>query len=299
MNILSNLISFLWYKDIDLFNENDNQLFIVMREYVDQDFKHDNLTDGIISLIWNISDNTSLVPLLLKTDYAKSLIEWIKICRKKFREDKQNALIYILLNMIRHDDGIQQFNRLNALNIIEQIQIDSDISLPLDMIRVLLTDIEQIKLESMKFLNTIVQLTIDAGTNVEYRHDGSHVCEPLTILTKLIYNDEILYTILCKIETKPSIIELFTLLVIKFYPNLSSDNDPLDNFTCVLVLNIFCRISYHPQYSQFIYDNEQLMTIIRSAANNEKNFLDTFMPQTMKSIQQAAAEILENLDVKN
>jgi len=64
-------------------------------------------------------------------------------------------------------------------------------------------------------------------------------------------------------------------------------------------LNIFWRISYHPQYSQFIYDNEQLMTIIKSAANNEKNFVDTFMPRTMKSIQQAAAEILENIDVKN
>jgi hypothetical protein len=108
-----------------------------------------------------------------------------------------------------------------------------------------------------------------------------------------------LHIILCKIETKSSIIELFTSLLIKLYPNLSSDNDPLQNFTCVLVLNIFWRISYHPQYSQFIYDNEQLMTIIKSTANNENNFVDTFMPRTMKSIQQAAAEILENIDVKN
>jgi hypothetical protein len=41
------------------------------------------------------------------------------------------------------------------------------------------------------------------------------------------------------------------------------------------------------------------MTIIKSTANNENNFVDTFMPRTMKSIQQAAAEILENIDVKN
>jgi len=299
MEILSNIISFLWYSDIKFFNENHYKLFIAIREYVDQDFTHQNLTDGIISFIWNISDNTSFIPLLIKTGYAESIIEWIKVCRTKFREGKQNAIIYILLNMIRHDDGIQQFNHLNTLNIIEQIQIDSDISLTLDMIRVLLKDIEQIKLESMEFLNAIVQLTIDAGTNIGYRHDGSHVCEPLTILTKLIYNDEILHTILCKIKTKSSIIELFTSLIIKFYPNLSSDNDALENFTCVLVLNIFWRISHHPQYSPFIYDNEQLMTIITSAANNEKNFLDTFMPRTMKNIQQAAGEILENLDVKN
>jgi hypothetical protein len=299
MNILSNLISFLWYKDIDLFNENDYQLFIVMREYVDQDFKHDNLTDGIISLIWNISDNTSLVPLLLTTDYAKSLIEWIKICRKKFREDQQIALIFILQNMVRHDDGIEQFHLLDTLNIIEQIQIDSDMSLQLSMIRILLTDIKQIKLESMEFLNRLVQLTINAGRNEKYRHDGFHVCEVLTTFTKLFYNDEILNIILSKIETKSSMIELFASLLIKFYPNLSSDNDPLENFTCVLIFNIFWRISYHQEYCQIICDNEQLISIIKSAANNEKNFIDTFMPRTMKSIEQAASEILENFHEKN
>jgi hypothetical protein len=42
------------------------------------------------------------------------------------------------------------------------------------------------------------------------------------------------------------------------------------------------------------------MSVIKSAAEgNEKNFVDTFMPRTMKSIEQAALEIFKNLERKN
>jgi hypothetical protein len=293
MDLLSNIFSLVRSTDLELFHENDYQLFIAMREYVNQDFKHDSLTDDIISFIWNISDNTSLVPLLLKTDYARSIVEWIKIREKKFRVDKQDGLIYILLNIARHDDGIEQFNSLNVLDVIEQIQFDPAMSLQLSMIRVLLTDVNYMQME---MLNTLVQLTIDAARNEEYRHEGSHVCEPLTVLTKLCSNDEILHNVFCKMELNPSLttrsmIELFVSLLIKFYPNLNPNNDPLENFTCVLVFNMLWLISNHQEYCQIICDDEQVINIIKSAANNEKNFVDTFMPRTMKDIQQAAIEI--------
>jgi hypothetical protein len=292
MEILSNLVSHLWYSDTDLFNE---QVFLAMREYVDQDLTNDNLTDGILSLLWSVSDNTSLVPILLKTDYAQSLYQWIKNSSTKFREDKQNALINILQNMSRHDDGMEQLNRLDILNIFESMQFDTNLSFSLSMIRVLLTDRNQIKFESIEFINTLVQNTIAAGEDEKYRHDGAHVGELLTVLAKLFYNDEILHMIL---KTKPSIIELFASLLAKFYPNLNSDHDPLENFTCVLLLNILCCISYHQEYSQKIFDNEQLMSIIQKTVENEANFIDTFMPRTMKSIEQTANEILKNFNEK-
>jgi len=300
MIIASNLISLVRCTDIDFFEKNEDQLLIAMREHVDHDFTHDNLTDGIISFIWNLSDNTLLVPLLLKANYAQSLIEWIENCETKFREDKQLALIYILLNMVRHDDGIDQFNALDALDVIEYIPIYSTLTLQRTMIYILLTNANKIKFESLESLTMLVQLTVDAAKNEKYRYEGSHVCEPLTVLTKLFYNDEILHIILCNIETKPplttqSMIELFASLVMKFYPNLTSNNGPLENFTCVLVLNILSLISYHEEYNRIIYDNEPLMNIIKNAANSEKNFVDTFMPRTMKNIQQAAIETLNNL----
>lgn len=298
MEILSHITSFLWYSDIELFHENVYQLLLAMREYVDEDMFHDNLTDGILSFIWNTSDNTSFVPLFLKANYAKSIVEWIQNRQTKFRDDKHYALINILLNFLRHDDGIEQLNHFHALDIIEQIEINSNISLQLDMIRVLLTDINKIKLESMEFLDELIQLIIDAGTNEKYCHDGSHVCEPLTVLTKLFFNQKILSDILSKITTKSEvIIELFISLLSKFYPKLSSNNDPSANFTCVLILNIFSCMSFHQEYYQIIYNNEQLMNIIKNAANNENIFLATFMPRTMKNIQQAAIEILKNQPV--
>ncbi|CAF4305507.1 unnamed protein product, partial [Adineta steineri] len=296
-------ISILWCSDIDLFNEYEYQLLLAMRKYVDQDFTHDDLTDGILSFVWNLSDSTILIPLLLKADYAKSLIEWINTCQTKFRDDKQIALLSILLNMIRHDEGIDQFRSLNTLNAIQHVPIESSQLLQRTMIYILLTDVNQIKLESIQILNMLVQLIIDAANSANHRYDGSHICEPLTVLTKLFYNDEILIDILNKLKiqsilTPHSFIELFISLLIKFYENLSVDRSALENFTCTLILNILWLISFHQEYYHIIYNNEQLMNIIKSAANNEKNFIDTFMPRTMKNIQQAAIEILENYHEK-
>ncbi|CAF4245948.1 unnamed protein product [Adineta steineri] len=303
MVLASGLISILWCSDIDLFNDYEYQLLLAMRKYVDQDFTHDDLTDGILSFVWNLSDSTILIPLLLKAGYAKSLIEWINTCQTKFRDDKQIALLSILLNMIRHDDGIDKFRALNTLNAIQNVPIEPSQLLQRTMVYILLTDVNQLKLESTEILNMLVQLIIDAANSANHRYDGSHICEPLTVLTKLFYNDEILIDILNKpkiqsILTPHSFIELFISLLIKFYENLSVDRSSLENFTCTLILNILWLISFHQEYYHIIYNNAQLMNIIKSAANNEKNFIDTFMPRTMKNIQQAAIEILKNYHEK-
>ncbi|CAF4697435.1 unnamed protein product, partial [Rotaria magnacalcarata] len=73
----------------------DHQLLIAMREHIDQDNKHDNLTDGIISFIWNLSDRTILIPLFINTGYPESVVQWIKIRESKFRDDKLDAPIHI------------------------------------------------------------------------------------------------------------------------------------------------------------------------------------------------------------
>ena len=125
MKMTTSITSLVQFKNDDLSKINDHQLLIAMREHIDQDSKHDNLTDGIISLIWNLSDRTILVPLLLKAGYANSVVEWIKIRENKFRDDKLDAPIHILHNISRHDDGIDQLNTHNALKVIEEIKIES------------------------------------------------------------------------------------------------------------------------------------------------------------------------------
>jgi hypothetical protein len=315
MKMTTSITSLVQFQNGDLSKIRDNELLIAMREHIDQDSKHDNLTDGIISLIWNLSDRTILVPILLNAGYANSVVQWIKNRENKFRDDKIDAPIHILHNISRHDDGIDRLNTHDALKVVEEIKIESniyddadDMTIHIAMIRALLTDINQIKFDSMKYsnkvVNMLVQLSIDAAQNERYHYNGSHVSEPLTVLVKLFYNDEILNNILSNNVPKSSlniqsIIELFASLLGKFYPKINVDNDLLENYTCVVILNLFWLISNHEKYRQIIHDHQQLMDIVKNAANDDPDYTDTFMPRTMKSIKQAANDILKNLKNKN
>jgi hypothetical protein len=315
MKMTTSITSLVQFQNGDLSKIRDNELLIAMREHIDQDSKHDNLTDGIISLIWNLSDRTILVPILLNAGYANSVVQWIKNRENKFRDDKIDAPIHILHNISRHDDGIDRLNTHDALKVIEEIKIESniyddadDMTIHIAMIRALLTDINQIKFDSMKYsnkvVNMLVQLSIDAAQNERYHYNGSHVSEPLTVLVKLFYNDEILNNILSNNVPKSSlniqsIIELFASLLGKFYPKINLDNDLLENYTCVVILNLFWLISNHEKYRQIIHDHQQLMDIVKNAVNDDHDYTDTFMPRTMKSIKQAANDILKNLKNKN
>jgi hypothetical protein len=315
MKMVTSISSTVHFQYGDLSETADQELLIAMREHIDQDSKHDNLTDGIISLVWNLSDRTILVPVLLDTGYASSVVQWIKDREMKFRDDKLDAPIHILHNLSRHDDGIDQLNTYDALKVIEGIKIESNVSddgddmrIHIAMIRALLTDINQIKIDGTNYpnqiVNMLIELSIKAAKNERYRCNGSHVSEPLTVLVKLLYNDDILDHILTNNTPESSlniqsIIELFASLLIKFYPKINLDNDLLEKYTCVVLFNLFWLISNREKYCQLIGNHTQLMEIVTNAANDEQGFKDTFMPRTMKSIKQTAEDILKNMNVHN
>ena len=315
VKMLTSITSLVRFKKDDYSKTGYHDLLIAMRQHIDQDFKHDNLTDEIISFIWNLSDSTILVPVLLDAGYGNSVIQWIRNREIKFRGDRSEAPIHILHNLSRHDDGIQQLSMLNALEVIENIQIEKktyddvyDIELHITMIRALLTDINQIQLESTKYSNNVIKMIVDlsikAAKSEQYRHNGSHVSEPLTILVKLFYNNNILHSTLCNYETKssttiPSVIEMFSLLLIKFYSKTNLNDDLLDSYTCIVLFNLFWLISNHAKYCQIIRDQGQLIDIIKRGATDEQCFANTFMPRTMKSIKQSANDILRNLNSPN
>ncbi|CAF1452298.1 unnamed protein product [Adineta ricciae] len=296
MLISSTITSSLSCEDIDLFTENEVQILDAMRQYVDKDLTHDSLTDGILSFIWNLTDNTMLVPLFLKTGYAKSIIDWTRTCRKKFREDKQIAMLSILVNILRHDDGIDEFKKFDTMNAIANVPNESDQFVQRSMIDILLNDVQHMPFDSTKILDELFRSIINASKDSKYRSDGAHISELLTVLTKLLYNDKILDEFLCKTRIEPlmttdRIIEFFISILTKFYPNVSLKNNPLNNFTCVLLFNVVWRISRHEEYRSMIPTDETLMSIVKSAAKNEKISNDSFMPRTMKSMQEAAMEI--------
>ncbi|CAF1337986.1 unnamed protein product [Rotaria magnacalcarata] len=310
MKMITSICSLVNFTNEDFSKIEDHQLLIAMREHIDQDNKHDNLTDGIISFIWNLSDRTILIPLFINTGYPESVVQWIKIRESKFRDDKLDAPIHILHNLSRHDDGIKALNCHGALDVIEEIKIEpkichdpDDITIHIAMIRVLLTAINQIRFDSIKYsneiINMIIKLSIDSVKNDRSRYNGSHVSEPLTVIVKLFHNDEILHSTFTNNETKATaetLIELLQSYLIKFYPRIDIDDDILENYTCTVILNLFWLVSNHKKYRQIVGNNQALMDIIKQAADDELNFVDKFMPRTMKSIKQSANEILKNIN---
>lgn len=315
MKMITSISSSVQFQPDDLSKTTDQELLIAMREHIDQDSTHDNLTDGIISFIWNLSDITLLVPVLLNTGYAQSVVQWIENRAEKFRDDKLDAPIHILHNLARHDDGIEQLNAYHALKVIEEINFETtgcgdanDMTIHIAMIRALLSDVDQIKNDttnySNKTINMLIQLSTNAAKSEKYRCNGSHVSEPLTVLVKLFHNDDILDKSLSNNEEESSvntqsIIDLLASVLDKFYPKINLDTGLLEKYTCVVIFNLFWLISKHDKYRQMIRDQKQLMDIVNSAVNEEPNFIDTFMPRTMKTIQQAAEDILKNLNVQN
>ena len=316
MKMMTSISSSVRFQVDDFSQRDERQLLIAMREHLDEDSTHDNLSDGIISYIWNLSDITLLVPVLLKTGYASSVVQWIENRGSKFREDRLNAPIHILHNLARHDDGIEQLNTFDALNLINEIHFENeiddegnDMTIHIAMIRALLSSVDQIRNETTnyprKIVNMLVELAINAAKNEKYRSIGSHVSEPLTVLVKLFYNDEILDSSLSNEATDSSsintqsIIEIFASLLVKFYPKINSDGELLEKYTCVVIFNLFWLISNHEKYRSFLVGQKSLLEVIQRAVKDEITFVDTFMPRTMKTIKEAAEEIVKNLNLEN
>ena len=307
VKMLTTVVSFTHFKSGDFAREKDQTLFCAIREHVDNDDAHDELTDDIISCIWNISDKTVLVPILLKTGYTSSVLEWVNMRESKFKEEKIDAPIHILHNLARHDDGIDQLNRYHTLEVIDKVRVNSrtitdndDLTLHIAMIQALLSDASEIRSDASNYPDRIVdmlmQLLIDTSKTDRLRHGGSHVSEPLTVLMKLFHNDKILHDTLSKMGTKaPSMVDLLGSLLTRCYPNLTADESVLENYTCVVALNVLQQISNHQKYRTSIADHEALINVIKRAASDQVIYVDRFMPRTMQSIKQAANNILNNL----
>lgn len=307
VKMLTKVASSTQFKSSDFAREKDQTLFCAIREHVDNEDAHDDLTDDVISCIWNLSDKTVLVPILLKTGYSSSVLEWVKMREKKFKESKIDAPIHILHNLSRHDDGIDQLNRYHALAVIDKVRVNSrtnadndDLRLRIAMIQALLSDVSEIRSDASNYpdriVDMLIQLSIDTAKADRHRHEGSHVSEPLTVLMKLFHNDKILHYTLSKMDTKtPAMIDLVGSLLTRCYPKLTADESVLENYTCVVVLNVLRLISNHQKYRTSMADYQALINVIKQAASDQVIFVDRVMPKTMQSIKQAANNILNNL----
>jgi len=155
-------------------------------------------------------------------------------------------------------------------------------------------------------LNQLLQLTMDAANDKEYRAKivSFHVSEPLAVLAKLFVVDErTLDYILVHAETEPpsdmvSTIKLFADLLVSF-SNSITGKDPLDQFTCIALFNIIWSISFQSQYQEELKENTDLMNTIKNLANDDgSRVIDQYKPRAMQSVKKAADGILFNLNAQ-
>ncbi len=88
---------------------------------IEKDYTIGIINERILSFLWNLTDRTVLIPTLIKCDLAKRIVSWISQAAI-FRKKSRRSLISIAHNIARHDDGADELNKYDAINMIKQYQ---------------------------------------------------------------------------------------------------------------------------------------------------------------------------------
>ncbi|CAF3613199.1 unnamed protein product [Rotaria sp. Silwood1] len=305
--------------------ENYIDLFTLLIDHIDrsmpehsqrimkQEYGLGDINEGILTLLWNVADQTVLVLTLLKCGLAKKVVAWLSQSTK-LTDKSRRPLISIVHNIARHDDGADELNNYGAIDVIKQYQKtelekgDSR-SLVASMALALLSTPEQLKTDKKGMntvLNQLLQLVMNAAKGDTYRHDGFHVSEPLAVMVKMfVVEERTLDYVLCHAETEPSsdmfsTINIFVSLLFDFSQALKGDNR-LEQFTLIAIFNILWSISFQPNYAQELMKNQKLIETIKHFIdeNYEQKILEQYKPRSMEGIKEAAHGILHNLNIDN
>lgn len=116
-----------------LFIQNHIPLFRILIEYVQNSMPQQysistdkNLDLGLInrrilSLFWNLSDRTVLIPILIECHLAERVVNWLSQS-SLLTENSRRPFISIVHNIARHDNGADQLNQFNAIQFIQSYQ---------------------------------------------------------------------------------------------------------------------------------------------------------------------------------
>ena len=268
-----------------------------------------NLHESILKFIWNLSDQSVVVPSLLRAGLGESTMEWW--VNPKLTSSERRAMVSIIHNISRHDEGADELNKYSALEILKQWQKEDsagqwEVSLIMTMSLAHLSSPDQIKADptgTKNMLDQLLQTTINAAEAERYRFNGFHVSEPLSVLVKLFVDDTTIDYVMNHTELTPpidstSIINLFAGLMMRLHQTLST-KDRLEQFTFIALCNIIWSISFHETYHAALKDKIELINLIRRLAYDRSlTMVEQYVPRSMLSIKKAADGILFNLGLE-
>ncbi|UJR23373.1 hypothetical protein I4U23_026382 [Adineta vaga] len=284
-------------RDLDLIAKTDNRLS-----------DDSQTTSCILSFFWSFSNHTVIVPWLLNIGLIEVMLKCLQITKIS---QTICQLINIIHNISRHDDGTDELNQFNGLQILKDVQnnttqkLDDFNNLVISMVIAQLSTVEQIRSDNKRMnriLNQLLQMTIDASKTENHLNEkGFHVSEFLAVFTRLFVDDRSLEYVLNHAETDPQLkvsttIGLFVDLLIDFQ-NIIRTKDHLKEFTCTALVNILWSISFHDRYKTKLKQNDKLLKTLRNLDTDKSaKTIDQYVPRSMESINKAASGILYNLN---
>lgn len=272
------------------------------------------MTSNIFLFLWNLTDQTMIIPSLVRAGLPESLVRWLSRAHE-LSTDICDNLVNIAHNIARHDEGNDALNQYNALKILKRVQTATGIknsedgTLTAAMTLALLSTPEQIRNDPTNWkdiLDQLLQITIDLAKNISpsaLANPTFHISEPLIVLVGLFVHDESLHYVLTEAKTDPpaslsSTIQLFIDLFVRFRPNktICNNSQSLDQLTFVALLNIFWSISFHNQYHNELKSHQEFLTIIRILSEDDEIILfNKYIPRSLQSLKKSVDGIIFNL----
>jgi hypothetical protein len=225
---------------------------------------NDLLIKTMLSFLWNTTDKTSTIPILIYTNCPRACLRWISLSYLNIQE--YQCLISILHNIARHDEGAILLNKYECPKILRQFknqmlngkldfiinkQIYTDMLNLLHMTLALVIDPDELRGDAVDntIISNLLSITISASKTLRFRYEGFHISEPLIVLMKLCVNDATIDYIL----QQNDIVSFFCTILRQFLTIVKNKNagDPdidFDVLTIVALGNILWSISFHKRY---------------------------------------------------
>ncbi|CAF0784857.1 unnamed protein product [Adineta ricciae] len=310
MTSFSEITFHLLPNDIHIFEEY-LQILVQLTKYMERKITSNehhikSIVERLLHFFWNLSDRIYFLSILIKINLPENVLRWLSYSNSHFL-----SLISIIHNLSRHDIGVDQLNQHNAIEIIKTFQQKhhfektKEIELLISMILAELSSPEQLKCDEKirnNVLNELLQRTINAANNENFLDQtGFHISEFLAVMVKLfVVEENTLDYILCHAETHPpsntsSTIQLFISLF-KSFCQISDENNHLEQFTLITIINILWSISFQKKYLQLlINDHKEIKNILENLIENQNiDIIDRYKPRSIEGIRVAAQGIIHN-----
>ena len=272
----------------------------------------ERLVRNILSLIKVFSKKPPLVPMILRSDWPNTCIEWLttKDTRPEYMIDY--FLHLILQKLARHTIAVQALNQLNCLKALDESQeqmkkahTEHENNL-LDFLRCMIyallmeaDDIKQMSLladeQMCQALEKLVLYTLQAAKTELFCYECFHISEMLDVMSKLFVNDDLL--IKC-IDGNAQLFDCLCQLFIHF-SDINQINLPFTKETLLTVTNLLWSISFHQSYQEKFRSNSMLMHALSNLAASSSLYTGASTKSNARdicSLKKATEGILWNLN---